>query len=233
MDLKRTICMVLVTITTFFGTLQADVVSTITVQEDTFITDANFFGGPNSNHHLGSTLWCNPFYSAASNNLDSWPLFRFDLSGFSGRTVTSDANLELYLFGPVNGNYYTNAARRVRVGVVRENWTASTATINNFGFNVNWGQTQNVVWNSNNPRYVSWTIPQATIQDWIDNPANNDGLILQSTTNRGRFFYEVAFASMENSLNRPGRLTFSSVPEPTGGLGVLLFSLLALVRRRI
>ena len=82
---------------------------------------------------------------------------------------------------------------------------------------------------------VTWTIPAAVIQSWIDDPAGNAGLMLSKTVDVGAHFY---LSGITNPSNPAPSLSFELgaaaepvVPEPAG-LGLVAISLLAVKKRR-
>ncbi len=108
---------------------------------------------------------------------------QFDLSSLTGVTVVGPATLELFVVGTDFGFQATR-------------WNANTSTFNNFGaapdvqFGTDVGSAldvQPVPYPSPGNRFVSWTIPQSIVQDWIDNPASNHGVLVfnQEVANSG------------------------------------------------
>ena len=76
------------------------------------------------------------------------------------------------------------------------------------------------------PDTVSFNLPVALVQGWVDDPSSFAGLVLQSNDdgdNFGRF----------NFLGNPATLTIvTAVPEPAAGVVVVLGGLIAFARRR-
>jgi len=198
---------------------------------DAYITEHASLGGPDSNH-AGDAL----LYSIrGTGSFMSFPLIRFDLTSFAGMTVTGPATLQLF----TDTGFPQDSPRLESVHQVLINYNASTVTFNNFsplGPGVHFGSdvgasldTQSFILNSANPaRDITWIIPSAMLQQWIDDPASNNGVLInnQITTNA----FDVTFNSVENS--NPPILSFQTqaVPEPStlatlavGAVGLLAY----------
>ncbi len=136
---------------------------------DTFITESAALGGVNSRHGDDRTL----VLSGAS-GARSAPFFRFDLARFAGQTVTEDVVFQVYL-----ANSGAAAAQTVNLRQSTSNWNEDT-TFANIPGGGPFGSINPVALDSrqinysptaNPARYVSFTIPRAIVQNWIDNPA--------------------------------------------------------------
>lgn len=210
------------------GQAEAGVINPV---QDTYITEHPVLGGPNSTHGSDTFL-----EAISTPTFQAFPLLKFDLTPFAGQTIAGDALLGLRV---LTGSIFFQATPRlVSVHEVLIPWDASTATLNNFGSmpGVQFGSdagsaldTQSILLNSSNPsdpggpRFVTWSIPGSVLQGWINNPASNNGFLIQNETTTGGF--DLGFTSVESS-NKPF-LTFSTVPEPSSltllGLGALSF----------
>ena len=79
---------------------------------------------------------------------------------------------------------------------------------------------------------VTWTIPAAVVQSWIDSPAANAGLMITKTANVGSHFYLSGIdGPMAPTLSFELGAAAPAVPEPAG-LGLVGLALLAVRRRR-
>ena len=212
---------------------------TLEASGDTFINDNNGLGGPNVVQDSNPLLVAAPFYSAPSNNLDSYPLMQFDLTAYSGQTVVGDATLSLFLMAPTTSSHWFSTPRELQVGeILTPSWDPATVTLNNFPANtgsnsalwdVNYGGIQYVTLQSGSDlnKYVDLVVPGSVIQNWIDNPADNGGLIVRSAYARPGFFFDLLFASLENSVDSPPLLSFemlAAVPE-TSSLALALLGM--------
>lgn len=76
----------------------------------------------------------------------------------------------------------------------------------------------------------SMTVPQSVINDWIQNPSNNAGILLRDRENPGDADNRLRLYSSEDAQNAPV-LSFEAIPEPTS---LCLFGAAALMvsRRR-
>ena len=79
---------------------------------------------------------------------------------------------------------------------------------------------------------VTWTIPAAVVQSWIDTPAGNAGLMLRKTVDVGTHFYlSGILGPMAPNLSFELGAAAPAVPEPAG-LGLVGLALLAVRKRR-
>lgn len=203
--------------------------NTITTIADTYITEHRGLGGANSNHGAETFLW--EVQGGVGDGFRTYPLVRFDLSSFAGNVVNGSAVVRLEL---INANRIPTQTVSVRTSLV--DWTESTATFANFGgsgFNQNAQtgpnlSTRTVTFNGV-PESIVFTIPSTTVQNWIDNPAGNFGLIWVSPPTFGAD--DLVFSSREGTV--PPSLTFSAspIPEPAT-LNLLLAGIITLVARR-
>lgn len=159
-------------------------------------------------------------------------LLRWNISGLSGEQVDTDGTLGIYL------NYDgASASQNLKAYLVRaaRDWVDLQATWNIFKTSNNWGTAG--CDNTSTDRYATeiaslalgaspainqyytWTIPKATIQDWIDNPSNNQGIVLISDAEAGVTY--LAWNSNDAANNKP-YLTFDH-STPVAGSKFLPF----------
>ena len=195
---------------------------------DTDITQHSGLGGADSNHSGDAKLW-----AVGTSTFLSFPLYQFDLSSLAGATVAGNATLSLYVDA---GGFGLDAPRAVSVYEVLIGWNAATVTYNSFGatagvqFGTDTGasslDSQTIGFTGMTPQYVSWSIPAATVQNWIDNPSQNHGLLIRNAAGANR---DLRFESVEGT-NQP-QLSVTA-PEP-GALSLLLIAAAGFsIRRR-
>jgi hypothetical protein len=212
------------------GTASADSIGS---SADTYITEYAGLGGPNSNHGNSTSLWSEGWTGGP---VQTDPLVKFDLSAYAGRTVVGISTVNLYLTDAGNGGDAITQVIDERESLVP--WQESTVTWNNYGGSGPVLDTQSVNWGLEKFSYVSWIVPNTVVQSWIDNSANNKGLILIGTTPMGSS--DLLFSSREGS--HAPELIFNTAPVSAAPLpsaawsGLILFTGVALVtaqRRRV
>ena len=200
---------------------------TLDTSADTFITDHSGGWGPDSNHNNRGDMWCITDLSGYGSYVSAYPMVLFDLSAYAGQTVLGDATFQGYLFGPTgNGWAYHNDPRQVRLGAITQDWNPATVTYNIFGSplstGVDWssGSVTSITWSQSehDPRYVTWTVPQAIVQGWMDDPSTNHGVMLRNES-PSTWNYDLMFHTLEYpTLPNPPQLIFSTdsavIPEP-------------------
>jgi len=189
--------------------------ATVAASTDTFITiSQEGYSGPNSNYGAAPTLaeiGPYPFYA--------YPLITFNLSGFAGQTVVGPASLSLNVVGTWGNNTVSQSLEAFQVLVP---WGESTVTWTNFGpgpiFGTNVAATalaplSNITVSAGS--VVTFSIPATLLQEWINNPSTNDGLLLVSTT--GTDDLDIQFASTRSTVVSGPELSFNttSIPEPS------------------
>ena len=130
------------------------------------------------------------------------PLLEFNLANYAGQTVVGNATLNLYVMGVAS---YTGT-QVISVCDELNNWTEAGTSWNTlpgpYGTTGSTLGTETVVYDgvANPARYVAWTIPGSVVQSWINNPSENNGLVLVSQTTA--YFQDMAFSSREGACPR-------------------------------
>jgi hypothetical protein len=194
--------------------------TTLTPVADTFVTIHSSLGSTNSNHGSDTTLFVIANFGQP---VATQSLVRFDLSAYAGQIVQGPVTFSMHVQGTDFGN--PNAAdRNIGVGSIGVAWDEYTVTRGNF-VPVAAPLTQQSVHyvTSADDGYVSWTLPAAYVQTWIDAPVSNNGLLIENLS--GGPLNDLQFGSRESA--NPPLLTFT-VPEPSalaalcvGAVGVI------------
>lgn len=181
---------------------------------DTMVTEHPGLGGHQSSHGPDTLL-----YAIGASGFRAFPLVQFDLTGFTGQTVTGPATFEFWL----TDGAPTGLTRPVSVHVVLQPWNEATESFQSFGdpLDLNPARigpavaTVPVTYSGNPDQgFVSWSLPADLVQGWIDDPSANFGLLIRNTaTEPGT---DLLFQSREGA--HPPQLTFDAVvvPEPAG-----------------
>lgn len=158
------------------------VVQALTPSQTTYISESFYNGGADNTHGSDPDM----FAIGATNGFLSYPLIQFDLTPFAGQQIQgATVTFSLYLSGGHPGG--NGQPRTVSVHNILTSWLASTATYNNFGaipgvqFGTDAGaalDAQTVIYPL--AGYVSWAIPSSVVQQWIDNPSSNHGLLVNN-----------------------------------------------------
>lgn len=137
-----------------------------------------------------------------------YTLVLFDLSSYSGHTVTSDATFSLYAFATP-----ASTPAGVSVSAILTDWDVTTVTFDSFvgpypetDISTKISAPLSTLYSFTNNAYNTWTISASTIQGWIDSPETNHGFLIYAQGNSEQFY---------NIQDNPATLEFSSVPEPT------------------
>ena len=162
-----------------FSTIASAVPVTLTPNADTFITIHPVLGGGTRNHGPDAALFVigavgptNPVYTAT--------LVRFDLGAYAGQTVQGPATFSMHVQG-TDFNDPSVLDRTIRVRDIAGTWNENTVTANNATL-VPGGviASRSIHYlTSVDDQYVTWTLPAAYVQNWIDTPASNGGLYIE------------------------------------------------------
>ncbi len=162
-------------------------------------------------------------YNNGSNNVQR-TFIQFDLTGQSGLNLAGDGILTLRTTGDAN-NFLLNG----RWYLADASWTEVQITWNNQPSTLGAALSSvSGTFSDTASEEVSWMVPQAVVQGWIDNPALNRGLVLYSDSGSTLTFHSREFSG---STFAP-RLSFTAIPEPGAWLAGLCAIPLALVRQR-
>lgn len=187
---------------------------TVLASQDTFITEHDGYGGSASAHGDQSLRLVGGWTGLHR----TYPVVEFDLTSYAGRTIigpTVDFTIDIKTGW--GGNHVTQS---VSIRESLAGWSESTASWANFGgtgFNASIHTGPNLA--TGDVTYhgitepVTFSIPSATVQGWIDSSASNNGLFLISnTTATSR---DMSFWSKETGT--APRLSFEvdAIPEPS------------------
>ena len=184
---------------------------------DAWITMHPAWGGPTTPHVMW--IWLE---EVGSYGYQAFPLIQFDLSGFKGHTVVGTPTLTLTVLGgwDIQYGYRGPWSQTVQALRVVKPWTNNQVTWNNFGpgpicITPNWQGVVNVDCNPLDTvsmtvfvgDQVTWHIPASLLQQWIDYPETNRGILLLSTTLLT--CQDIGFGSLKNTTYPGPQLTFS------------------------
>jgi hypothetical protein len=222
------------------GPAAAGIISVSDVASEDAVTVEDGTPWPNPNNE-SFRLYFNG-YPSGGGGWQSYPLLKFDLSAYADHVVLGNATLRMYLYESPGSLTVPGRLHEMKV-----NWTetsvpwdpnpADPQTLPTAGthYESTILHTTNI---STTLGYYSWTVPGSLVQDWIDSPSTNYGLILYQPDN-GNNATTKQFRPSEHSNGDFGPyLDFEAdapdplvVPEPTG-LGLIGLALLGLRKRR-
>jgi hypothetical protein len=190
---------------------------TVTASADTYITEHPSLGGPGSTHGSDPALYEIGSTSCSEGDCVAFPLVQFDLSGFAGQTVVGTASLTFNVVATWNSSTVSQSIEAFQVLVP---WNQSTVSWNSFGpgpicgTNVVCTSLSTVSVTVNPGSTVTFSnLPASLLQQWINNPASNYGLLLQSTTLGTD--QDIAFASTRNTAAAGPKLSFQTTAPCT------------------
>lgn len=199
---------------------QASWIRTVDAAADTMITKHPGLGGPDSSHGDATSLYIIGDTSVYHTQI----LVQFDLSACAGLTVVSDVVYRAHFIARHPAASAGNFANLIRM---RQPWSeASTYTQQTPVVAEPWLGMVHLT-PSHPLGYIEWTVPAWIVQDWIDHPATNYGLLMYSGTIA--YQEDVQFASSETGT--PPQLVMELVPEPTT-MALLAVGAMATLRRR-
>lgn len=191
---------------------------------DTTVSVHPDLGGSAAFHGLKPTL-----YAIAPGGYQSYPLIRFDLGNFTGRTVTGDATLSLSFLAFCCGTHMAYS-----VHAVTSAWSeGATNWMNKPGWGpaISTGTYDVSGWTAGHK--AAFTISQSQVQGWINNGATNFGVILVADAGRDHYWASREYVPAEGAAGDwAPTLSFdvAPIPEPEtyamllAGLGLLGFA---------
>jgi hypothetical protein len=157
----------------------------------------------------------------------SFAMLWFDLSAYAGLTAGGSGTLSLSIYSTWNGSLPDQqVSTTLSARPVTADWSEDTVTWNSLGGNYGPaldGHTFTVQPGST----ISFTIPVATIQEWLSTPSTNHGFLIYQGGGNQTILY-----SRDSNGGQP-QLSFDITPEPATYMlfgGALLG--LAILRRR-
>ena len=145
----------------------------LTASEDTYVTEYNAYGGPAAalgGRDFLALIGPSPYRART--------LVKFDLSELAGATVvgsTAAVALRLRSNHP-NATVTLNGILRTSISP----WSEATTTWNNYG-NSTSSNIQTRSWWKTATGWISWDLPIAVVQSWIDGSTDNNGLFWYSS----------------------------------------------------
>jgi hypothetical protein len=183
----------------------------VVATEDTIVTEHSQAGGPGSNHGGDIVL-----QAIGMPTFRSIPLIRFDLSEFAGSKVAGDAKFSVY----VRAIHPQQQAIQKIFSIYTWkslDWDQNSVTFDQAGFAINSDSMPAdlalpkldtvQVDSSDNQKYISFTIPQAIVQGWIDDAGSNRGLVL--VNEQTEVGHDVVFNARESGPGTEPTLTFT------------------------
>jgi hypothetical protein len=182
---------------------------------DTTISLHPDWGGPNDPHILQVNMM-----EIGSYGYQSFPMVQFDLAAFAGHKVVGSPTLTITVSGGWDGWGYKGPwSQTVQALRVLQPWINRMVTWNNFGpgpicvlpywqgrVNVDCNPLDTVSMTVYAGDQVTWHIPASLVQQWIDHPETNNGLLFLSTTQT--YCQDIHFAGVTNTTYPGPKLTF-------------------------
>lgn len=195
----------------FANSVLAD--NVVPVTSDTEIAlDNGDAGAPLTYHNTPLGASTIPLIALKPTNQDFqyYPLLKFDLSSYSGQTVTGGATLSLYVVATNVSSFSLGL-----VSLAAPFNPATTTYDNYYGTEFSGGSWGAAIGSAQafsltGVGSYSFAIPQATVQSWIDSPSSNYGIGIVTTAGTPGI---VEFSS--STGGNPATLSFSAVPEPS------------------
>lgn len=183
----------------------------LVASQDTAITEHPQAGGVASNHGKDPII-----QAIGSETFRSFPMVKFDLSGLAGSVVSGDAKFSLYMLDvhPQHEKVQKNISLYTWSSL---NWDENTVTFSQVEFpdsplslpsDLSSPKLGTVPIDISNRRsYINFSIPQALVQGWIDDPASNHGLIV--VNQQTAIGHDVVFSAKGSAKGTEPTLSFS------------------------
>ncbi len=184
----------------------------LVASEDTSITEHPQAGGPDSTHGSDIILQANGMAT-----FRGFPMVRFDLSSLSGSVVSGDAVFSIYVrdIHPKNASVQKNIALYTWNSL---DWDENTVNFSQVQFPPGPESLPSdltlpklataTVDNSNTKANISFTIPRAVIQAWIDDAASNRGFFLANE--QTGVAHDVVFNAVGSAKGTEPTLSFTT-----------------------
>ena len=140
---------------------------------NTTARDQLWNGDPNGNYPDPGNLWT--FESGGSGY---YPLLKADFTSLAGQTVLGNGTFNIYFLDSYASTYSVETIRLRETAA----WNPATVTYNSFFASGGFGANINdqTVSYTGAPYWVSFVVPQAVLQGWIDNPSSSNGVGLEN-----------------------------------------------------
>lgn len=185
---------------------------------------------------------------------DAYPMLRFDLAHFSGGTILGDGTLTLRLSGfDDGGGLLPHSGNNLQVKALPAPFNSGTTTYENYpgfvltharGDDFQWvrndidsfsliGSSQSYDMGSGVEQNLQLTIPRATLQDWVDHPSENYGIILfRAPLDHEPFYPDMVSLFFSDLENQAPTLSFAAIPEPASCITAASALLIAILQKR-
>jgi hypothetical protein len=173
--------------------------------------DTRIESGANADVNYGTYTYLETGYNGTEYKR---ALIKFDVTGLPAAAVVEKAEATLYC-----GSVATGSPQFAFYRVTWSDWNETEATWVSSTVSATWPDAGGVYDSSTataykapgTGKYISWELDPAMLQDWINNPGNNFGLILIS---KGNEIGECVFASSQAAVaaQRPELTVYYTLP---------------------